>query len=237
MTKGEVTALLGKPASSHSFKRGTDTVELCLYRSYLFPGIPNVFMENSFIIPPAGGDEAQIQFVNGRLQRGAAPKPQACAAHSNTQRARTTPAPQPEEESGEFNFEGIKFGMSRSEVEEAVNKIDPRAGYHRSLHKSTGFEYGDYFVDNPAHKILAIYFRFDGQGRLSWMRAQYPYSSTEPWKTKPVLDSITDKYVKNAAQRHKDIEVQFDKARMSLTIISKPVRDKHQPVSPAGGRG
>ena len=123
----------------------------------------------------------------------------------------------------DFDFYGVKFGMSKEEVEEAINKkMCPYYPTRKKLFKSMGGEWGHYHVDSPGHKILSIYFKFDNKGSLNWMKVNYPYSLTSPAKIRPLLNAIKREFAEPIKQRHKDVEVKLDEKRMRMTLIYKP---------------
>ncbi|MDD5556223.1 MAG: hypothetical protein PHN82_03120 [bacterium] len=220
MGKGEVIALLGRPDDSHALREGASRREIWVYRNYRFRGVPNVLAGHGYLIPPAFGSMVRVEFLDNALQPG----PFVAAGRQAPARrapAPAAPTPVPADD-GEFSFEGIRFGMGKEEVEEAVNAIAP-SDYRKRIYASTGGEYGDFMVNNPSHEILSLYFKFDDRGRLYWLKAQYPYSLTEAWKTEPLRERVRARHVKPARRRHRDVEVQFDERRMRLLLFSKPL--------------
>lgn len=236
MSRAQVRGLMGRPDEVRVPRSGGGGNELWVYRSHYLPGIPNPLTDYDYIVPPLEGRETRVRFVNGRLRLGApaaGTPPQAAPASSA---ARGTPTPRPEEveavgEGGEFRFYGIAFGMTKAEVQEAVSRIS-----RAKLYRSRGGEWGDYQVLNLSGKMLGLYFKFDDKGRLYWMKAEYPYSRTDPGKTAELLQSLKVRYQAPVARNHGDVELTLDEARMRMTMVSKPLRDEYRARVPEQGR-
>ena len=71
-------------------------------------------------------------------------------------------------------------------------------------------------------------FRFDDRGRLWWMKAEYPYSRTDPGKTAALLRALKERCQAPVARSHPDVELALDEARMRMTMVSKPLRDGYR---------
>lgn len=236
MSRAQVRFLMGRPDLVRVPKDRWSGVELWVYRKHYLPGLPNLLTDYDYIIPPLGGRETRVRFVNGRLQLKE-PSPAAQQRKPPVPgAARKAPTPRPVEvgaveANGEFEFHGVRFGMTKDEVQEAVSKISPA-----KIHRSRGGEWGDYQVLNLSGKMLGLYFKFDDRGRLYWMKAEYPYSRTNPGRTAELLRTIKDQYQAPVARDHKDVELSIDEVRMRMTMVSKPLWDEYRARMPEQGR-
>jgi hypothetical protein len=119
----------------------------------------------------------------------------------------------------------IRFVNGRLQLR--VSKISPA-----KIHRSRGGDWGDYQVLNLSGKMLGLYFKFDDKGRLYWMKAEYPYSRTDPGKTADLLRALKNQYQAPVARNHKDVELTLDEARMRMTMVSKQLRDEYRARTP-----
>ena len=235
MSRTQVRGLMGRPDVVRVPKDRWSGVELWVYRRHYIPGLPNPLTDYDYIIPPLVGRETRVRFVNGRLQlkEPSAAQQQKPPAPGAARKAQT---PRPVEvgvveEKGEFEFDGVRFGMTKDEIQNAVAKISSA-----KIHRSRGGDWGDYQVLNLSGKMLGLYLKFDDKGRLYWMKAEYPYSRTNPGRTAELLQSIKTQYQGPVARDHKDIELTIDEGRMRMTMVSKPLRDEYRARVPEQGR-
>lgn len=222
MSRSQVRALAGPPAEVRVPRVPGSGIEVWIYRTHYFPGVPNPLTDYDYFIPPAITRETRLRFVNGRLQM------RDPRAGGTTPRSAASPTPTPVEAGrvegdGEFRFYGIAFGMTKDEIQSAVSRISPS-----KIRRSRGGEWGDFQVLNLSGKMLGLYFKFDDKGRLYWMKAEYPYSRTDPSKTAGLLRSLKEQYQAPVARDYKDVELSLDEPRMRMTMVSKPLRDAYR---------
>jgi hypothetical protein len=233
MSRSQVRAAIGRPDLVQVPRDRWSGAEIWVYRRHYLPGIPNPLTDYDYIIPPLGGRETRIRFVNGRLLLKGPPAGDPARAAAP---ARPTPPPAGGAgwEGGVFNFHGVGFGMTKDEVQAAIAKLSPA-----KMRASHGGEWGDYQVQNPVGKVLGLYFKFDDKGRLYWMKAEYPYSRTNPEKTAGLLRSLKAQYQAPAAKGDGDVEIAIDEAKMRMTMVSRSLRDEYRgraPGTEGGGR-
>jgi len=111
-----------------------------------------------------------------------------------------------------FDFYGLRFGMTKEEV----NRIMPVLG--------------DGTVREPGNGMSSLNLRFDREGRLLEIRAQYPRPE-DPLRLEGLRRAVKEAFVLPLRSGQPDINATMDeygnRAALTLVLMSKGIREQN----------